>query len=284
MSYKLIQTNQKRSSITTNPHDHGRVDDISGVMHFTCVVKSQKGLHPGTGRLQVREQGVVASSGSRCAGVPSLPGSGFKGAVRTVHEALTGSCAVFGQKPSMTCSREAPCAACCIFGWLGHGGNLGFQELLCRDAEYTVDRVAEGFQGKKGMAPSEYRFYDGTRPKDFQQNFLPQTNPVEVLPQGSELIGSMWFRFLPRLAIGQVLMAMGLGMPRIRLRVGGKKYDAMGHVEIVPTKLVLRTHSALGKAQEIVGAELAEWVKSVAADGLAGTPGAKEVAEQLAKL
>jgi CRISPR/Cas system CSM-associated protein Csm3 (group 7 of RAMP superfamily) len=284
MVYKPVSKNQKRSPIQDNPHDVARSGDLSGVLHCHLVVKSKEGLHPGTGQLEVRDQGLVASLGSRFAGLPSLPGSGLKGAVRSVYETFTGSCGVFDDKPWMTCSDAQPCNACCVFGRLGHGGNLGFQEFVCRGSQYGITRVAEAFQGKPTGLTSDRRFYDGSRPEVRDRNLLPQSNPVEVLPQGSELTGSMWFRFLPRLAIGQVLVAMGLGVPKLRLRVGGKKFDGLGQVDVVPTKLELRDHAKLGRASAITGQELVAWIQQVAAEGVQGTPGAKEVLEQLAKL
>lgn len=273
MSYRLVPRNTTRWSLPVLDH-RGGAGSLSGSLSFRCLVRSAMGLHAGTGRLAVREGKAVVAVAHRCADRWGLAGAGFKGAVRSRFEVLTGSCGLPNPR-----DRDCQCAACAVFGRLGAAGHLGFQELRA-NAKPDVAMVAEAYSGQKGY-PGEYRFYDGRRPLDINKHPLPQTSPVEVLKCGAALEGSMWFRAVPEAALGMVLVAMGLGNPAIQLRVGGKKYDGLGHVVVEPERLQLRDGLRLGRPQTVEGEALRQWVAERCATAFATVPGAEAIARQL---
>lgn len=245
MSYRLVPRLHPQAQLPALAHDTARDGAACGVLRVRLSVVSPEGLHAGTGR-QVLRDGALVSLASRCADRPSLPGSGLKGAVRTVFEVLTGSCAI--TDPKDRCSANAPCPACSVFGHLGHAGHIGFSEFVADRAQFDVTQTAEGWGGKS-RSP-DYRFYDGRRPFDREGNMLPRTNPTEVLPTATRLHGSVWFRHVPLAHLGMLWLSLGLGTGerQVPLRAGGRKFDGLGLLEPTPEGLSLGEAGRIGRA------------------------------------
>src|SRR5262245_17644810 len=97
------------------PHDRWLPGRWTGVIALTLQTLPDRFVSPGTGRLALlgeppREK--VAHRAARSHGRPVLPGSGIKGAVRTLYELLSFSCDPFDS----SCRQSAACEACALFG------------------------------------------------------------------------------------------------------------------------------------------------------------------------
>jgi hypothetical protein len=260
-------------------------------MALQLDILSGDGLHVGSGRPYLGPGDELVAAVSRCAGTASLPGAGLKGAVRTIFEVLTGSCSPV--EPTRRCKldrqpdRRRLCPACRVFGAMGHAGHVGFGEHLTTGEEPAVLRVARGWTGKSSST-EVYRFYDGAHatsvhPQSGQEQPMRREEPVEVVQDGMQ--GLAWFRHLPVADLGGLFLALGLGAGElaIPLRVGGKKYDGLGHVAVQVQLLILRDFAKLGAAaQDRLEADaLSTFVADAVATALGRYPDATTVAARL---
>jgi CRISPR/Cas system CSM-associated protein Csm3 (group 7 of RAMP superfamily) len=129
---------------------------VSGILSFECLVVTP--LHIGNGKLRVSsaensDELVMLHPTVSYKGNPVIPGSSFKGMLRSVYETLTNSCMVFspskkngdlkkGMPQSMqeTCqSNKEACAACTVFGSLGWRGKIRIPDLELEEG--TVEEI-----------------------------------------------------------------------------------------------------------------------------------------------
>jgi CRISPR/Cas system CSM-associated protein Csm3 (group 7 of RAMP superfamily) len=119
---------------------------VSGILSFKCRVLTP--LHIGNGKLRISSaenngELVMLHPTVSYQGNPVIPGSSFKGMLRSVYETLTNSCMVFSPAPKNdylkngmpqsvqeTCrSNKEACAACAVFGSLGWRGKIRIPDL-----------------------------------------------------------------------------------------------------------------------------------------------------------
>src|SRR5262245_32739548 len=120
------------------PHHRWQKGLLTGYLRLTLEIPEGQFVSPSTGRLTLTSRGtteLVAQEASRAAGTPVIPGSGIKGAVRTVYELLSFSCDPFAwsnpeRRRAQTnhCTARACCDACSLFGVLGRSGRVGFDD------------------------------------------------------------------------------------------------------------------------------------------------------------
>lgn len=246
--------------------DHGEwKKGITGRLDLSFTTFGDRYVTPGTGELAVAEDGgrdILAQGAARSDGRPVLPGSGIKGAVRTLYEILTGSCSPTGER-SVDCTRDAPCSACRLFGPpVGRGlklhqGRIGFDDARPASAdavEVTMERVPEGHEPHGEHTRGDYRLYD-LDPGRFWNASAERTVPREPIlareVYRGRFEGRAAFWSLSTLELGLLILALGRGpAPDVRfpLRLGGVRFHGQGAVEVEVEGLV-RVDSALDRTR-----------------------------------
>ena len=224
--------------------------------HLEGVIEALRPVHVGAGRLERAARVVPTHEGTpalvhahlRVAGVPVLPGSVLKGAVRGAVEALTDSC--LGVRGRLTvlagtqaelepCPRrnrardELYCLACRLFGALGYEARLRFLDARW-EGTTQVHRAP--------MLPPARLVRPGAPPgRRFYQHGAPAEGPVplEVCPAGARFPLRIDFVNLEPAELGVLLVALGQGEPAFCLKLGGYKPVCLGSVRMDIRAVVL---------------------------------------------
>jgi CRISPR/Cas system CSM-associated protein Csm3 (group 7 of RAMP superfamily) len=191
-------------------------------------------LHVGSGVPEPVNDRLAAGVASNPAGGqqgiaerPVVPGSGVKGALRAVFEAVTLSC-----DPLSTDRCQATgeaCPACALFGLGGRRGALAISDLSVQ-GELGVRHVAQRYSHPD--APLRGRRLYGLEPE------ATATEAVEalmVIERGARLSGTLTLRGAELWAAGALALAAGLvpgGLPLVRL--GGAKNRGLGVATLRP--------------------------------------------------
>src|SRR5436309_11927326 len=135
---------------------------VCGVLQLALETPERQFVSPGTGRLVLVDTGegaIVAHQGARAAGKPILPGTGIKGAVRTLFELLSFSCDPLD--PGSRCSRGSCCDACSVFGFLGWSGRISFHDAAASGtARVEMRKVPVPWEPKAEKTGGEFLLYD----------------------------------------------------------------------------------------------------------------------------
>ncbi len=281
---------------TPPPHDRWQANLWTGALTLRLAVPPGQYVSPATGRLGLIGEGAaetVAQRGARRAGVPVLPGSGIKGAVRTLYELLSFSCDPFARRgPAGYCSPQACCDACSLFGLLGYNGRVGFGDAVpagppAAAVEVTVEKVPVPWTPRQTLG--DFRLYDleearllaPGRPTAERQ---PKELAREVYRGAFDT--RMTFVNLETQELGRLLLAMGAGAgeeTRFYLRLGGVKYDGKGAVEVAPQALRLARPRQEEAAGDACREQCDKWIAAARRSPWAGTfwPKLEEVATVL---
>lgn len=258
------------------PHDAWRSDLFTGTLGLQLQIATGQYVSPGTGRLALVPTGkgggeIVAQQAATACGAPILPGSGIKGAVRTLYELLSFSCDPFARGADR-CQPTSCCDACSLFGLLGYSGRLSFSDAVAADpngVQVEVEKVPVPWPPDAAKTPGDFRLYD------LAEATLPGAGRPTVEKQPKELARQVYLgTFAARMAftnlepeeLGRVLLAMGVGTDRttrFSLRLGGVKYDGKGAVKVVPHHLSLvKPSQKLAHGVEACGEEYVRWIRA----------------------
>ncbi|HEX3532156.1 MAG TPA: RAMP superfamily CRISPR-associated protein [Thermoanaerobaculia bacterium] len=273
------------------PHDQWDKDRLTGSASFLLATLPGRFLSPGSGRLGVSGAGaeeIAAQQVARRAGMPVVPGSGIKGAVRTLFELLTFSCDPF----SKGCSATECCPTCSLFGIAGWSGRVSFSDAVpAHDGAVRVEvrKVPTPWKPDPAKTGGDFRLYDqreATMHDKERDVWLPRPKELAREVLTGELRMRLVFWNATSEELGRLLFAMGLGTDeavRFDLRLGGVKYDGQGGVKVTPEEIRLVTP----KAQTLRGAECAErcerWMRNAqqSAWGIAFWPVLEDLAAAL---
>lgn len=261
------------------PHDKWLPNRWTG--NLVLILKTPPGqfVSPGTGQLSLIREGsgeVVAQQVARAAGTPVIPGSGIKGAIRTIFELLSFSCNPFGPR-SAACDKRNCCEACSLFGLMSWSGRASFGDAVPSSpgsVRVKVERVPIPWLPRGEKTRGEFRLYDLREAEQFDRDRRVWTKRSKELSRevfSGELETRLRFWNVTREELGRLLLCMGLGADettRFALRLGGVKYDGKGAVLVSPRSLQLvaprrRTLQEADLQQEIAGciveARNSEW-------------------------
>jgi hypothetical protein len=247
------------------PHDRWLPDRLTGAIELRLETLQDRFVSPGTGRLALSgsEESEVALKAARSHDRPIVPGSGIKGAVRTLYELLSFSCNPFDFKAG--CKSPRLCDACSLFGARGHLGRVSFSDAVpYKDGSVrvAVRKLPVGHESHGSKTKGDFRFYDLTPDSSPGSGGAPrETHSREVF--------TGWFR--ARLAftnanpeeLGRLLLCLGLGnegAPGFPLRLGGVKYDGQGAVRVAAESLVVRAPRREDLKSDACGARLTAWI------------------------
>ncbi|NSW58079.1 MAG: hypothetical protein HPY44_18900 [Armatimonadetes bacterium] len=177
-----------------------------------------------------------------------IPGMSIKGAVRSVFEAITGSCVCISKAGGVdrACvSREHQrdlCPACRVFGAMGYQGNLHFSDAVpARDKETGKPQVTVRVAALPHMWPpvSTSDRYNPIQGRKFYRHGRLRSGPVpvEVADKGSRFDVRIGFEALTESELGCLLLALGAKRPstgnRILLKLGGIKCACCGSAQFI---------------------------------------------------
>lgn len=249
--------------VTETPPFHDRFDGLSGQMALAIQVQSEY-LYVGSGAfdffpLQGQEQACYTFASRN--GQLIIPGTGIKGAVRSVVEALSNSCVSqtarkdrLQSKNHTGCRgikqgqerRTRLCPACRLFGTTGYRGRVHFADALpLGDVQTTHIKIADLWPPRqiKGR-----KFY---QTKAFQQlDMRPEKSHrfLEVVPRGAQFETTLFLENLSPAEMGVLLRALGLGphsqkedsvVYAFPIKLGGAKPRCLGSVQFRPTSVFL---------------------------------------------
>jgi RAMP superfamily len=270
---------------TPPAHDRWQGHLATGMLTLRLTVPAEppeQYVSPSTGRLGLIGDGaaeVVALRTARRGGVPVVPGSGIKGAVRTLYELLSFSCdplarAGAGAGSADRCSPQSCCDACSVFGTLGYNGRVGFGDAVPAGPSavaVTVEKVSVPWTPDASKTHGDFRLYDLEEarlvaPGRATAERRPKELAREVYRGAFDT--RMTFANLEEQELGRLLLAMGMGsggQARFYLRLGGVKYDGKGAAGVTAREVRLawpRRAMLLGEEAE---AQCATWIAAARA-------------------
>jgi len=242
-------------------HDCWLSDRLTGALELRFETLQDRFVSPGTGRLALSspEDKEVVERAARSHDRPVLPGSGIKGAVRTLYELLSFSCNPFDFKAG--CKGSNLCDACSLFGARGHLGRVSFSDAVADEAvKVSVRKLPMGHEAHGFRTPGDFRLYDldpdstGGAPRErysrevFTGAFFARLAFTNVSPE----------------ELGRLLLCLGFdgggkvaGFP---LRLGGVKYDGQGAVRVTAESLALRAPRREELKEGACAARLTDWI------------------------
>lgn len=275
MPYAFVPAPQARA-VHREParHDAGFADGrISG--EIRSVLLALTPMHVGSGRERLRddsEHPIVKGAArswvrNRPSGGPSvgagesrlvIPGTSIKGAVRSVFEAITGSCVRVSKadvrdvgRPCVWDGGRRPlCPACRVFGAMGYQGRVRFSDAVpARDKETGDLQVRVRVVTLPHMWPpvARSRRYAATPGRKFYRHgrLRPGPVPVEVADTGSRFDVRIGFEGLTEPELGCLLLALGARRletgSRFVLKFGGMKCACCGSAQFAELRVRLWT-------------------------------------------
>jgi CRISPR/Cas system CSM-associated protein Csm3 (group 7 of RAMP superfamily) len=243
---------------------HERFSGLSGRMVFQIEVLSQY-LYVGSGILDLftppgEKQEYAYYAFARRNGQLVIPGTGIKGAVRGVYEALTNSCvSQRGRDERMPGSHQACqgikkgeeqraslCPACRLFGVTGYRGRVHFADATPTDQiQTTCIKISDLWPPRQSKGR---KFYQSKRFHGLDMRPAKSHRYLEVVPKGSRFETTLVFENLEEAEMGALLRALGLG-PSLQkpnsviyafpIKLGGAKPRCLGSVRFVPRAIYL---------------------------------------------
>ncbi len=236
------------------PPAHDRFYDWSGRLELEIEVVSEY-LYAGSGNfelfnLESREQAYYAFARSN--GQLVIPGTGIKGAVRSIAEAISNSCVRQIAKGEQASGHEGCrdkdvlCPACRLFGATGYGGRVHFSDAVpVEGVGSIIIKIADLWPPRQARGR---KFYHTKlfQPLDMQ----PQRSHrfIEVVPKGSKFTATIHFENVSTAEMGLLMCALGLGFsPQdpskvvhvFPVKLGGAKPRCLGAAYLKPRQLYL---------------------------------------------
>jgi hypothetical protein len=242
--YRFVEIASLTAADRTHPPWHDRYTGFSGRLEATLAVI--RPLHVGSGALEMRDSRTypLVRGMTRSNDRIVVPASTLKGIVRSVVEAITPSCVRITRARRDTlpagaseCRREHNlCLACRMFGALGYEGNVRFGDAVLRDGQKPI---IVGMPALYAPRSRERVYYEGgqvTGRKFYRhgQTVVDGPTPVEACPPDARLDFVVTFDNLGEAEVGVLLTGLGLGEPRLILKVGGGKPACYGSAVVAP--------------------------------------------------
>lgn len=257
-------------------HDHWLSDRLTGALELRFETLKDRFVSPGTGRLalsRLENDEVVAERAARSHDRPILPGSGIKGAVRTLYELLSFSCNPFDFISG--CKGSRLCDACSLFGARGYLGRVSFSDAVADESvRVFVRNLPVGQEAHGSKTPGDFRLYD------LAPDSLPSFGGAPRETHSREVFMGC---FRSRLAftnaspeeLGRLLLCLGFGGgaegPGFPLRLGGVKYDGQGAVQVTAESLAVRAPRREDLEGDACAARLATWIAGALASSWAAS-------------
>ncbi len=237
------------------PSTHDRFQGLSGRLELDIEVQSDY-LYVGSGEfelftLQGREQAYYAFA--RRDGQLIIPGTGIKGAVRSIVEAISNSCvrqAAKGERVPHShepCKDEdALCPACRLFGTTGYRGRIHFSDATpVGEVTTTHIKIADLWPPRQAK---DRKFYQSKRFQPMDMRPAKSHRFIEVVPREARFRTTLHFENTTTAEMGLLMRAIGLDFDRddpskivyvFPVKLGGAKPRCLGAVCLRPKRLHL---------------------------------------------
>lgn len=249
-----IALDKQQTPRREQPPPHNRFRDWSGRLELEIEVVSEY-LYVGSGNFELftldgKEQAYYAFA--RHNGQLVIPGTGIKGAVRSIVEAISNSCvrqvAKGERAPGHEACRNANalCPACRLFGTTGYGGRVHFSDAVpIGQVETEKIKIADLWPPRQAKGR---KFYYA---KIFQRlDMQPQKSHrfIEVVPKGSKFVTTLYFENVLTAEMGLLIRALGLDFSQrdpskvayaFPVKLGGAKPRCLGATYLKPKQLYL---------------------------------------------
>jgi len=254
------------------PHDRFAPDLLSGTLFLSLETPQGQFVSPGTGRLSLSGEAsgeVVAQEAARSAGTPVLPGSGIKGAVRTLFELLSSSCNPFVKNNG--CTRDSCCEACSLFGLMGWSGRVSFSDAVPQkpdSVQAKVEKVPIPWLPHPEKTNGAFRLYDlheAVQLDPERRVWHPRPKDLAREVFAGKFVTRLAFRNASREELGRLLLCMGMGadpLTKFLLRLGGVKYDGKGAVQVSAQSLQLVAPKRKSLEKTECDLEVAGWIEA----------------------
>jgi len=226
-------------------HERYHPDTFMGTLTGKLLVETP--LHVWSGEINMtnRRDFPLVKSHLRVHGQAVVPGSTFKGVIRSIVEACTRSCVrVTRARPhqlppgAAACrDRDRLCLACRLFGAMDFQGHVRFSDaLLPANTALEIISIPPLYSPRS----RERLYYQGEQVvgRKFYQHGQPASGdvPMEACPRGSALGFHLDFANLSAAELGVLLIALGQGdgvqTPRLWPKLGGGKPVCYGTVTV----------------------------------------------------
>lgn len=216
-----------------------------------------------------------------------IPGSSFKGVVRSMYEAITRSCISKtkvnledSQVEYKECKNLALlCPACLVFGAMGWQGCVHFTDAECQSDDFQVKKIPSLFSPKPKAVDLETGkkvYFDDVNSKLIRgRKFYPHTYEgsaeLKLQVQHAEVNQSFTTYLhcinLTTEQLGALLIVLGLEQERpLKLKVGGGKGVGMGSITVEATRIEElkcdRYQSYTTSSNYLEGEELERFIQS----------------------
>ena len=218
-------------------HDKYQSNHISGQIRGTIQALSP--VHIGSGVIDIGDDVELIKTAVKTGGNIVLSGSSLKGAIRSIVEAISGSCV---SKVSYQVWRAVPrwfsecqqkgnlCVACRMFGAMGFQGNISIQDAPKTEGDIVTKFVPEFYAPGRGQKRMQHvpgrKFY-------MHGKVATGKTPVEACKEGSKFRFVIQVDNLKKSEWGLLFTALGHHPNHsFKLKIGGAKPVCFGSIDI----------------------------------------------------
>ncbi len=233
-----VKMGEVQKEKVTVGHNLISADRISG--RFSAVVETLQPIHVSSGillppeRLKMRSEHELIKSFFRAGRRMVVPAASFKGAIRSLVEAFTHSCAPATREAERPCfyrRQDKLCPACRIFGAMGFRGAFRFDDAgFLKGVRRSILMIPPQYQPKPHIPWRRHYPHRKANPRE-------RTWPVEAINAGSKMRLQASFTNLTSAELGAVLVALGQGRWEICPKIGAGKSSGLGSIHIEALKV-----------------------------------------------
>lgn len=174
-----------------------------------------------------------------------IPGSSFKGVVRSIYEAITASCICKTKSRTIPANykeckkKDQLCPACRVFGAMDWQGLISFNDAIAVEVKPSVGFMPSLYaprpQCEQYKTPGRKFYYHA---RQAINKGVTQGIPVQQAPKDLVLTTELQFMNLTEAELGTLLIVLGQDTKNpLTLKIGGGKPIGMGTVTIEVSKI-----------------------------------------------
>ncbi len=223
---------------TSRPAGHHRYQHIQGRLSAVLVARSP--VHVASGLIEQTpdKKYPLVKAHFRSNGQVVIPATSLKGCIRSILEAISPSAvgisrARLPREAMPSGSLDSLDVAQRLFGAMGYQGQVRFSDATLQG---TTTEIVPTPPLYRPRSESVNTYFDGSRVKGrkfYMHGQLAKGNlPLEACPTDSRFDFSIDFVQMTKGELGLLLLALGLGQPRLWPKLGGAKPACLGTLEV----------------------------------------------------
>lgn len=231
------------------PVSHDRFRGLNGYLDLNVKVQSDY-LYVGSGSILLNERNQSYYAFARRGGKLVIPATSMKGPVRSIAEAISGSCVSQASRRDKIRGLKDPCRirkdqeasselcpACGLFGTTGYMGRVHFIDAVpVGELKPKIEKISDLWPPRVAMGR---KFYQA-------KTFVPQNNEsernhrfLEAVPKNSVFATKLFFENTSAGEMGLLIRSLGIGFPEndstdptylVPIKIGGAKPRCLGAV------------------------------------------------------